>query len=185
MNLIHQVGKFIFVASISITNLYIYNTPAKAEERVCIMSDQGKPVCGKPIVKKEERKPSQGYGFQKDKYGRTFVVEGCRRSSEVVRCTVLIKTTKEKDILLVYGGYGNSSMVDSSGQIHKCYQMDIGGKVDGSYNIGTATGNESFIDFIFNDVPQQFTRASFLNIIVQNNGEGQHPVQFRNIPISN
>jgi hypothetical protein len=149
------------------------------------MSDRGKPVCGKPIVKKEERKTSQGYGFQKDKYGRTFAVEGCRRSNEIVRCTVLIKTKKEKDTLIVYGGGGNSSMVDSAGQTHKCFQMDIGGKIDGSYNIGTATGAESFIDFIFNDVPPQVTQASFLNIIVQNSGELQHPVQFRNVPISN
>jgi hypothetical protein len=177
MSLLHTIGKIIILAGITTTSIVASNNPARAEERACVMTKDGKTVCGKLLSSKNEPDNSSPISnFQKDKKGHPFLLKGCRRASNnknFVECTFIITTRKENDSVMLR----SNSIVDSTGKSYGGWAVAVNtGNID---KLEMSPGIEYFADFGFNNIPEQVDRVSFLNIKVDN-----QTLQFRNIPIS-
>jgi hypothetical protein len=171
-----NIGKVIVFASMMTGIHCFHSNSASADQRACVMTDENKTVCGKLINKKEPIVSTASPNFQKDKKGHTFLLRNCIRTDTRLACTLAITTRKDDDSVEV----GQHSIIANTGKTYGYSDVVFNGSGYGGYRIQQMSpGTEYFIDLIFVDIPEQVTRASVLNVAID-----QKIVQFRNIPIS-
>jgi hypothetical protein len=172
-----RVGKFIFFAGMVTAILFGHSTSASADQRACVMTDEGKTVCGKLINKKEPIVTANNPNFQRDKKGHTFLLKNCIRTNTSLSCTLAITTKKDNDTVFV----SRHSIIANTGKTYGDTTVSFNGANYGGYQINQMSPEiEYFINLVFeNNIPEEVTRASVLNVEI----DGKI-VQFRNIPIS-
>ena len=130
-----------FVASIlAVNSLFFSAASASAEQKVCIITDDGATACGRiTIPKKEAKKPSQasqGSERIKEIDNIIFSLKGCRQSEETIKCEFSVMN-KGRDTIgqfpVQYWGGELSKIVDSRGTVYRTHlrsfidRTDIGG----------------------------------------------------------
>jgi hypothetical protein len=171
-----NIGKVIVFVSM-VTGIHCFHSnSASADQRVCVMTDESQTVCGKLINKKEPIISVVSPNFQKDKKGHTFLLRNCIRTNNNLACTLAITTKKDDDTILV----GQHSIIANTGKTYGHSSVSFNGSTYNGYGIQQMSpGIEYFVDLVFEDIPEQVTRASVLNVAID-----QKIVQFRNISIS-
>jgi hypothetical protein len=172
-----NIGKVI-VFAIMMTGIHcFYSNSASADQRVCVMTDENKTVCGKLINKKEPIISVSNPDFQKDKKGRTFSLRNCIRTNNDLACTLAITTKRDDDTT----GIGQHSIIANTGKTYGSSYISFNGRTYNEYSFKIekmSPGTEYFVSLLFADIPEQVTRASVLNVDV----DGKI-FQFRNISI--
>jgi hypothetical protein len=170
----------ISILAIIIFTSFIDSSPARSQQRACIISDDGATVCGKPTtVKKEAKKPTQSSGYRKEINNFVLLLKGCKRADAYVRCDLVV-TNKgvERDLSL---NPAFIKIVDSAGRPHQCQGVEFGGV--GNVTVKITPGILYAATIFFNDIPDQISQAQILEI---NTGYGGGGVfQFRKVSIAN
>jgi hypothetical protein len=186
---VHLIRTFLqtsTLASIVLTSLSIYSNPASAQQRVCVITDEGSTVCGKLTT--QTKKPNLPSGYRKEVDKFVFLLKGCSKSDTIVKCTVQITNKGEERKLIARtntpGSTSGSHLVDSMGKYRTASTIEMGGNVSVSYvsdvSAVISTGIDYVADLTFKDVPEQMTQVPILNFVTD---KGR--IQFRNIPFSN
>ena len=182
MSLVRNIQQASFLAGIISASLLVYNNPARADQKVCVITDAGATVCGRLTTLKPpaNRPPVSIDQVQIDKI--TVSLKGCRRDDKNVKCTfeIVNRGKEEKRIVSLYS---LSYIVDSTGTSYKAGTLDMGGQISSNLaGEGTIVpGVESFASINIENVPAELTQAKVLEF---NTNLGKK-VQFRNVPISN
>jgi hypothetical protein len=111
MNLVCMFSRTSALSSMILAGFLIHSNPASAQQRACVITDEGATVCGKPT--KPTKKPNSSLGCQKEFDNYIVLLKGCKRLDTTIKCTVQI-TNKgvERPVLM---DIHSSSIVDSSG----------------------------------------------------------------------
>jgi hypothetical protein len=177
MTLIRFVQRASLLSSLVVTSLIIHGSPARSQQRVCIITDDGATMCGKLTSSKKEAKnpKQQNSGYRKEVNNIVYLLKGCRKSDTSVKCEFVI-TNKgaEKDLYIVASDY--STIVDSNGKSYSASTIDIGGRSDTSVTTSMAPGIDYAAILNFENIPDQVTKAPLLNFTA-----GGNKIQFRNI----
>jgi hypothetical protein len=210
MTLIRLIQRASILAGMTFTSLPFYSNPASAQLQACIITNNGKTVCGQSreiermcvstdgsnkicgkfkSVKEEQaateaKNPTPIAGYRKEIDNFVYTLEICQRVSTNIRCQV--KMTNKGKERSMYSEAPKSSLVDSSGKSHPGSKVDIGGSP--SYNAGftIAPGADAYFSIAFEDVSGSIVKAQLLNLNMEDrsiNKGGIRPVQFQNIPI--
>jgi hypothetical protein len=185
MNLVRNIQQASLLAGIISASFLVYNNPARADQKACVITDEGATVCGKltSIRPPANRPPVLDNQVQVDKI--TFSLKGCRRDDKVVKCTFeIVNRGKEEKQLM--SRTADSYMIDSNGTSYRGYQLDIGGEVSNYDMMGSlkvSPNLDYFVSITIADIPQEVNKAKILEFKFKN--RLSKPVQFRNVPISN
>jgi hypothetical protein len=157
----------------------------KAVERACVTTDGSNTICAKfksareGQAQDEATNPTPSAGYRKESDGVSYVLRNCRRSSSDIKCNFLITTKKENKNITIHAGQGFSSMVDSAGRTYPSYSFEYNGAITSGVTLNMSPGIDYVVDANFQNIPEQITQASLLNI------SSGKVIQFRNVPISN
>jgi hypothetical protein len=180
MNLVRMFAQTSVLASMVLSSLSIYSNPVSAQQRACVITDEGTTVCGKLTT--PTKKPNSNPGYRKEVDDFVFLLRGCNRSGENVRCNLIITNKRSERTLEI--NRANCKIVDSTGKSHYSPILDLDGKIgnnDSYPQVNIAPGVEYATVFVFKDIPEQITRSQLLEISLQN----RKSVQFRNVSFSN
>jgi hypothetical protein len=205
MTLIHLIQRATIFAGMTFAGLSVYSNPASAQLQACIITSNGKTVCGQSreierlcvttdgsnkicgkfkSVKEEQpqeisSKPAQVSGYRKEVDNFVYTLEGCQRVDTSVRCQIrMVNKGKERRVQMYAF---QSALVDSKGKSYPGSKADLGGGLGSSASATMSSGNDVSIAITFEDVQEQIGKAQVLNVAFS----GVKPVQFRNVPISN
>lgn len=165
------------LASIVLASISIDINLASAQQRACVITDEGSTVCGKLTT--QSKKPTQTAGQRKEADGYVFLLKGCKRLDTNIKCRLSITNKGAERNLFAAGTSGNSSIIDSVGKAYPGSTVEIGGKSDVSVVTTISPGIDYVAEFNFENVPTQITQAPVLNLHLDNK------VQFRNVSFSN
>jgi hypothetical protein len=158
MNIIRTFLQTSILASMVLTSLSIHSNPALAQQRACVITDEGATVCGKLTT--QEKKPNQSSEYRYEGVNGIYLLKGCRRSNRTVRCNFII-TSKGAEYSVNITPY-ESIVVDSLGRSYPASNFTIGN------NNNKATTIFPRIDYptilIFENIPTQVTQAKVLSI---------------------
>jgi hypothetical protein len=181
MTLIRFIQRASLLSSLVVTSLIIHGSPARSDQRVCIITDDGTTMCGKPTSSKKEAKnpKQQNSGYRKEAKNIVYLLKGCRKSDTSMKCEfVITNKAAERDFTL---NDSYSSIIDSNGKSYLTSNVDLGGKSDNYYrSISIASGIDYAAVLTFENIPDQVTKIPLLNIFA----DGQK-IQFRNVSFSN
>lgn len=186
MNLVRNIQQVSLFAGIISASFLIWNNPAQANQKACVITDEGVTVCGRLTSVKpptNNRPPISSNQVQIDKI--TVSLNGCRRDDKNVTCTFEIANRgKGEQVLRSYPK--SSYIINSSGTSYRSSTLDMGGNVsNGSSGYQTSviivSGIETFTSISFADIPAEITQARVLEF----DTDLGKKVQFRNVPISN
>jgi hypothetical protein len=180
MTLIRLIQRVSLLSSLVVTSLIIHGSPARSDQRVCIITDDGATMCGKPTSSKKEAKnpKQQNSGYRKEVNNIVYLLKGCRKSDTTVKCEFVI-TNKAAERALNIGNY-YSTIVDSTGKSYKHSTIDIGGGVGINAGLSIAPGIDYAATLTFEDIPDRVVKASLMNFTSDDT-----IIQFRNVPFSN
>jgi hypothetical protein len=168
--IIQQSGILVGIASMGLVS----SNPASAQQRVCVITDEGVTVCGKLTT--QTKKPNQNIGQRKEVDKFIFLLKGCKRSDTTIRCNLIINNKGEERSLYIHAGEEYSTIVDSVGKAYSGSIVDIGGKSSNGLHTVISPGIDYNADIIFENIPEQVTQASVLNLYLHS-----QKVQFRNV----
>jgi hypothetical protein len=185
-------GLMFAVSSLAVTSLFFSAASASAEQRVCIITDDGATACGRvKIPTRDAKKPSQtsqSSGRVKEIDNIIFSLKGCRQSEETIKCELNIMN-KGRDTIVqfpVVAWAGQlSKIVDSKGTVYRSNSIDIDSQQpDGNGTIGaTLVAGVNYIATItFKNIPNRLDSIQLFDVSITNTSK--HP-QFRNISLSN
>ncbi|MEH1908683.1 hypothetical protein [Nostoc sp.] len=167
-------------ASIVLSSLLIYSFPAQSQQRVCVITDEGATVCGKPTKQpkntnshSEQRKLINGY---------VFLLKGCRRSDTTIKCNLLITRESTEDNFGIDAS--KLTIVDSVGKSYNGSAVEMGGKSGNSVSLRISPGINYVTDITFENIPENITQAPVLKLPVFANN-GANNIEFRNVPFLN
>jgi hypothetical protein len=183
MNLVRNIQQASLLTGLISASLLVYNNPASADQKACVITDAGVTVCGRLTSLKpptNSRPPISSNQVQIDKM--IFSLKGCRRDDKNVKCTFEI-ANRGKEEKLIESSVSGSYVIDSSGTSFRADTLDIGGQISswGSGQTMIVPGIDSFVSINVLNVPSELTQAKVLEF---NTNLGKK-VQFRNVPISN
>jgi hypothetical protein len=204
MTLLRLIQRASILAGMTFASLSLHSNPAQAEiTEFCIISNNGKTVCGKTrgiermcvttdgknticgkfksvIEGQEQRqetsKPSQNIIARKEVDNFVYTLKGCRKSDTTVKCELGI-TNKGKERSNYISSDSSSFFVDTTGKSNQSSSSDIGG------NTGYTTitpGIDYSASITFSNVSEQVVKVQLLNI-----GTNYSKVQFRNVSFTN
>jgi hypothetical protein len=188
MTLIRLIQRVSLLSSLVVTSLIIHGSPARSEQRVCIITDDGATMCGKPTSSKKEAKnpKQQNSGYRKEVGNFVYLLKGCKKSDTIVKCEFTIMNQGEERSLNIYAiGYDGSTIVDSTGKSYQASSIEIGGISGSSRGISIAPGIEYAGVLSFENIPNQLIKAPLLNLYSIDGPSSGEPVKFRNISFSN
>jgi hypothetical protein len=182
MNLVRNIQQASLLAGIISASFFVFNNPARADQKACVITDAGATVCGRLTTQKPpaSRPPVAGNQVQIDKI--TVSLKGCRRDDKNVKCTFEIANRGKEEKQIVSASYG-SYIIDSTGTSYKAGTLDMGGQISttGQGQGTIVPGVESFASINIENVPAELTQAKVLEF----NTDLGKKVQFRNVQISN
>ncbi len=114
MNLVCMFAQTSALSSMILASFLIYNSPVSAQQRACVITDEGATVCGKLTT--QTKKPIKSSGYRKEVDNFIISLKGCRRSNTTINCDVTITNKGKDEAIRIYPGW--SSMVDSLGKSH-------------------------------------------------------------------
>jgi hypothetical protein len=179
MNLFRIIKQTSFLVGMASMSFAIYIKPVSAQQRVCVITDEGVTACGK--ITTPAKKPVDSL---QRKEVDNFVVslQGCRRSNTTIKCKVTIKNkAQERNLrIIAFVPYVTSStIIDSSGKSYSASNVEVGGQIGGDLSPVISPGINYVADVNFEDIPQQITQVPLLNLYVNRN------IQFRNVSFLN
>jgi hypothetical protein len=179
MTLIRLVQRASILSSLVVSSLLLHSNPARSEQRVCIITDDGATMCGKPTSSKKEAKnpKQQNSGYRKEVNNFVYLLKGCRKSDTSVKCEFTI-TNKgvEKNFDM---GNSYTTIIDSNGKSYPASSVDIGGVSDFVRSLDIAPGIDYEAAITFPNIPEKITKVPLLNLY----SSGQK-IQFRNVSFS-
>jgi hypothetical protein len=177
MTLIRFVQRASLLSSLVVTSLIIHGSPARSEQRVCIITDDGATMCGKLTSSKKEAKnpKQQNSGYRKEARNIVYLLKNCRKSDTSVKCEFVI-TNKGSERAFGMAASPYSTIVDSNGKSYSASTIDIGGSSDTSRVISIAPGIDYAAILTFENIPDQVTKIPLLNISADDQN-----IQFRNV----
>ncbi len=177
MHLIRTFLQTSVLTSMVLSSLSIYSNPASAQQRACVITDEGATVCGKLTT--QTKKPNQSSGQRKEVDKFVFILKGCRRSDTTIKCNLLV-TNKGAERELYIQAVERSTIVDSVGKSYPGSTVDIGGKNSNALWTVISPGIDYSADISFENIPEQIAQAPVLNLYLHS-----QKVQFRNVSFSN
>jgi hypothetical protein len=180
MNLVRMFAQTSILASMILTVLSIYSNPASAQQRACVITDEGATVCGKLTT--QTKKPSPNSAYRKEVDGFIFLLKGCSRSEENIKCDLAMTNKGQERTLEI--NRPNCKIVDFFGKSHYSPTLDLDGKTgvnDTFPQVRVVPDIEYLLVLNFKNIPDQITKTQLLEITLQN----RKSVQFRNISFSN
>jgi hypothetical protein len=178
MNLVRIVRQTSVLASIVLTSLLIYSNPASAQQRSCVITDEGTTVCGKLTTQTKKPNSSSGQRKEVDKF--VFLLKGCKRSDTTIKCNLQVTNKGSERELYIHAGNEYSTIVDSLGKAYSGSTVDIGGKSSNALWTVISPGIDYNADISFENIPEQIAQAPVLNLYLHS-----QKVQFRNVSFSN
>lgn len=163
------------LASVFLASFPIDSNPASAQQRACVITDEGNTVCGKLTT--QPKKPSSGLGFRKEVKNYIFVLKGCRRSDTTIKCSLIVTNREAEKTLSIRAVI--SSIIDSNGKSYIGSTVDAGGKNSSGLDVAIAPGIDYTVDITFEKIPEQIAKVPLLKLYL---GE---EVQFRNVSFLN
>jgi hypothetical protein len=176
MNLLSIALRTSVLAGVFLASFPIDSNPASAQQRACVITDEGNTVCGKLTT--QPKKPSSGSGYRKEVKNYIFVLKSCKRSDTTIKCSLIV-TNRGAEEYLSIDASNYSSIVDSNGKSYSGSTVDAGGNTDSSMHIKIAPGIDYTVDITFEKIPEQIAKVPLLKLYL--NGE----VQFRNVSFLN
>jgi hypothetical protein len=161
------------LAGVFLASFPIDSNPASAQQRACVITDEGNTVCGKLTT--QPKKSSSGYRKEVKDY--IFVLKGCRRSDTTIKCSLFVTKRGAEETFTVHPSL--SSIIDFNGRSYKGSTVGAAGQTDSSMNIAIYPGIDSTVDITFENIPEQIAKVPLLKILI---GE---EVQFRNVSLLN
>jgi hypothetical protein len=179
MNLVSIVRQTSVLASIVLASLLIYSNQASAQQRACVITDEGATVYGKLTTL--NKKPNQSLGQRKEVDKFVFLLKGCRRSDTTIKCNLSIINKGAERELYIRADRSTSTIIDSSGKSYSGSTVEIGGQI-GSEGLTTiiSPGIDYIAEINFENVSEQIAQAPVLNLYLH-----RQKVQFRNVSFSN
>lgn len=178
MNLVRMFAQTSVLASMVLTSLSIYSNPASAQQRACVITDEGATVCGKLTT--QTKKPTPNSGYRKEIDNIVFLLKNCKRSEANVMCNFIITNKgSERELAIQLNG---SRIVNSSGKTYFPALVNFDSRSSSDYvNVKLVTNVDYAAFLTFNEIPDQVLPFQLLQI---NTGLSKS-VQFRNVSISN
>jgi hypothetical protein len=175
MNLLSIALRTSVLAGVFLASFPIDSNPASAQQRACVITDEGNTVCGKLTT--QPKKPSSGSGYRKEVKNYIFVLKGCRRSDTTIKCSLIVTNREAEKMLSIRPVI--SSIIDSNGKSYIGSTVDAGGKNSSGLDIVIAPGIDYTVDITFEKIPEQIAKVPLLKLYL---GE---EVQFRNVSFLN
>jgi hypothetical protein len=167
------------LAGVFLASFPIDSNPASAQQRACVITDEGNTVCGKLTT--QTKKPNQTSGQRKEVDKFVFLLKGCRRSDTTIKCTLQITNKGAEREIIIRADRDTSTIIDSAGRAYSGSTVEIGGRTGRE---GLTTIISPGIDYIagitFENIPEQISEAPVLNLYL-----AWKKVQFRNVSFSN
>jgi hypothetical protein len=166
------------LAGMVLAGLSIETNPASAQQRACVITDEGNTVCGKLTTQPKKSTTPSGYRKEVDKF--VVLLKGCRRSDTTIKCNLSIANRDaEKSLRIKAWG---STIVDSTGKSYKGSTVDIGGRSSSDVSTTISPGIDYVADITFENIPEKIIQAPLLNLSL--NTTADRTLQFRNVSFS-
>jgi hypothetical protein len=165
------------LAGVFLASFSIEINPASAQQRACVITDEGNTVCGKLTTQPKKTNQTSGQRKEVNKY--VFLLKGCRRSDSNIKCTLQITNKSVERDLITSARSNTSTIIDSVGKAYSGSNVEIGGQTGGELRTTISPGIDYTAEFNFQDIPEQITQAPVLNLYL----DGK--IQFRNVSFSN
>lgn len=178
MNLVRITQQASILASIISTSLLIHIDLASAQQKTCVITDEGTTVCGKPTT--QIKKSNQNSTYRKEVNNFIFILKNCSKLDTNVKCDFTITNKGLERELVIYTT--SSKLVDPDGKSHYAYSLDFDSRVGDTNYSPRATivpGVDYAATLNFKNMQDKIARFQLLEI--STNGKS---VQFRNFPIS-
>jgi hypothetical protein len=185
MTLIRLIQRASLLAGLAFASFSVYGSPARSEQRVCIITDDGATMCGKITNSKRETKnlKQKNSGYRKEVNNIVYVLKGCDKSDVSVKCEFTI-TNKGVEKSIAFNrrviDESRSTIIDSIGKSYQASSVNIGGESSGEARISVSPGIDYVAIFTFNNTPEQTTKFPILNLIADD-----QKIQFRNVSFLN
>jgi hypothetical protein len=182
------VSTFSLMSLATFSSLFFYESLVQAQDRVCITTDSGATVCGKPNVAPPKKTTVKKMKAIDAAYNITFILDGCKRVDSSVQCSLSMKNQGQEVQFSML--HDTSKIVDSAGRSYPGYEAIYAG-VNSSGGIWSGEirmfpGIDYPVSMRFNNVPEEITKIPILIIATRRGGNGaSFAMQFRNVGISN
>jgi hypothetical protein len=167
------------LAGVFLANFPLNINSASAQQRACVITDEGNTVCGRLTT--QSKKPTTN-GIQRKEVDKlVFVFKGCRRLDTTVKCT--FTTTNKGEDRSVGISASWFTLVDSSGKTYMPQTLEIASGTSGqgqSHYPTLSTGIDYLTEVTFENIPEQIKQVPLLNI-----RPNDKVVKFRNISFLN
>lgn len=176
---VRTAKKYVFTALGLISSLSFFNNSVMAQN-VCISSDTGEVICGKPVQTPETQitKNKQTVNFE----DIVVSLNGCKRLSSTIKCNLLITTNKDGWVNIGTGekakffdSYGNEYFAQKT-QIGQRFSSDAPGS-------SMIQGIPLAASFVFEGIPEKVNEVKAIKFGVHFLEE--HKIIFRDIPVTN
>jgi hypothetical protein len=178
MNLVRVIQRFSILVSIASMGL-VSSNPASAQQRVCVITDEGAIVCGKLTTQKQQPTSSSGYRKEIGKF--IFLLKSCKRSDTTIKCNFSVINKGDEVPTNVSSNW--FLLVDSTGKSYPGDGLNIGGNSSNqgqSHSLTISPGIEYLGEITFKSVPETLRQFPLLKIDFLDN-----KMNFRNISLSN
>ena len=158
--------------------------PAQADQRVCIVSDAGKKVCGKIIEPNREDRPSGAVAtlnYPGD-FSLNVRLEKCSRNASVVNCKFTVITTEGQDDPDTFYATSNtnaSQVTDERGENYIAKKITIGAAISNDSLYLPTIKNQPIKVTLFFKIPQDVSTLKTVAINI-----ADRVAQFSNVRIS-
>jgi hypothetical protein len=157
----------------------VSSNPVSAQQRVCVITDEGAIVCGKPTTRKQQ--PTSGSDYRKEIGKFIFLLKGCKRSDTNIKCNFSVMNKGDEVPTNISSDW--FLLVDSTGKSYPGNGLNIGGNSSNkgqSHSLTISPGIEYLGEITFESVPEILRQFPLLKIDFLNN-----KMNFRNISLSN
>jgi hypothetical protein len=179
MNLVRIIQQTSVLVSMVLASFLIYGKPVSAQQRVCVIADDGTTVCGK-LITQTKKSIDSVQRKEIDKF--VILLKGCRRSDANIKCNFIITNKGEERSLTIYTT-NYTAFVDSSGVSYFGSRVDVGGQSNSNLSPVISPGIDYIADISFENIPQQITQVPLLNLVL--NTPDLRTIKFRNVSFSN
>jgi hypothetical protein len=185
MNLTYIVRNVGILSSTFLTIFFTCISPAKSEQRACVITDEGNTVCGKLTnTNTKTKKTSIATVNRKEIDKISIVLKGCQNIDRGVKCDFVMRNSGAERYVIIAAGNGSSKIVDTAGKTHYSSTVDI----DSSSGSGIGVKFSPDIDYaasmIFNNDRNKIDKAQLLEFIIAITGSPRS-LKFSNISIAN
>jgi hypothetical protein len=184
-----RVSKLNMLMAVWALGVTTFSLPvAAAPQEVCVRTESGDVVCGKPVPKPTKTPirtiPDSDETIQTTvSTGVTWDLKSCVRNQSTVSCTFSLSPSGD-------GNYGidmdsETKLVDGAGNEYSGSKIQIGKRATGAggrldLNMAKGSRYKTIIDF--NDVPNSISKVTLLQISIRY--WGGTTVKFRNVPVN-